>query len=442
MGQATATAEFLAKLRARLPALDTTPRLSVAFSGGLDSSVLLHGLAKLELPVELRALHVNHGLHADADAWEAHCRACAADLGIAYESRRVSVDRIDRGVEAAARQARYAAIADLLAEGEIVATAHHADDQLETVLLRMLRGSGVAGLKAIAELAELGAGILIRPLLDFSRAELEAQAVRWRLDWREDPTNRALEFDRNYLRAEVLPSLRERWPRASKAAVRLARHMRDADEILAAMAAADGSGLSDPVPRASLRALGPARQRNLLRALVAARDLPMPSSDQLEELRLSLAVTRPDAQVCVRWPGVEVRTYRDALYFLAPLPAVGPGPDSRLSAQCPWVSAQAGRLSLEPTERAGLPEAWVRAGLEVRFRHGGESFRPFDRAHTRPLKRWLSEAHILPWMRDRIPLLFHEERLVAVGDLWVADEARHQDAPYWAVRWAEHPPVR
>lgn len=440
MGDSDATAEFLAKVYARLPALDEVPRLSVAYSGGLDSSVLLTGLAKLKLPVELRALHINHGLHADADHWQARCRARAAELGIGFESRCVHVDPTEVGVEAAARQARYAAIAETLLRGEIVATAHHGDDQLETVLLRMLRGSGVKGLKAIAEVADLGAGALIRPLLDWSRAELEAQARRWQLEWLEDPTNSSLKFDRNFLRVEVLPALRERWPAASKAAVRLARHMRDADEILAAMACFDAADSPDPVPRKILRALSPARQRNVLRALVAQRGLPMPGSDQLEELKASLDVTRPDAQTCVRWPGAEARVYRDALYLLQPLAPVEP-PRDRLGADRPWVSAQAGVLSLRPTEHAGLPETWVREGLQVRFRQGGESFRPLDRGHTRPLKRWLSDAHILPWMRDRIPLLFHGETLVAVADLWLADEVRQHDPPYWSVRWSDHPRV-
>jgi len=434
------SAEFLAKLRANLPALDQTPRLSVAYSGGLDSTVLLTALVKLELEVPVRALHVDHGLRAESPEWQAHCERYAGELAVEFETRRVHVDPADQGIEAAARQARYAALAELLEHNEVLVTAHHADDQLETALLRLFRGSGVKGLTAIAERVPLGSGYLNRPLLNFSRAELAAQARQWQLVWLDDPSNQSLRFDRNYVRHEVLPSIVRRWPAAARAAVRLAAHMRDADEILKAMASMDLAGATDPVPRGILRRLSPARQRNALRALVARQGLPLPGTAQLEELRASLAVTRADAETCVRWPGAEARVYRDRLYLLEPLEPVTPPESSLLAAR--WESEHAGALWLERSTGPGLPDAWVRQGLRIRFRRGGESFRPLQRAHKRPLKRWLQDEHILPWMRNRIPLLYRDEQLVAVGDLWVSDDVRHSDPPYWVVRWANHPPIR
>ncbi|HEX5419512.1 MAG TPA: tRNA lysidine(34) synthetase TilS, partial [Gammaproteobacteria bacterium] len=209
------------------------PCFAVAFSGGLDSSVLLAAMTRLPTRYALRALHVDHGLHPDSADWARRCAEFAAGLEVPYRSARVSVDagRGD-GLEAAAREARYAALAELLEPGETLLTAHHADDQLETLLFRLLRGTGVRGLRGILPRSRLGVDFVARPLLGFTRAELRAQAERWGLQWLEDPSNRDLAYDRNYLRAAVLPVVLKRWPRASQTASRLAAAAADAESIL------------------------------------------------------------------------------------------------------------------------------------------------------------------------------------------------------------------
>jgi tRNA(Ile)-lysidine synthase len=280
-GRANALA---AKLRAVLgdwAAAQPPSGVTVAFSGGLDSTVLLATLCRLDLPVRLRAAHVDHGLDPRSGEWSAHCAGVAAALGVEFAGVRVAVDRASgEGVEAAARTARYRALGELLAPGEWLLTAHHADDQLETLLLRLLRGTGVRGLRGIVAFGPFGAGWLGRPLLDVTREELRGEAALRQLDWLEDPSNAEPRHDRNYLRMQVLPALRARWPAAAHQAQRLAEQASEAERLLEAVAGDDARALAESwhVPRATLAALDPARQRNLLRYLLRAVGIGAPSA--------------------------------------------------------------------------------------------------------------------------------------------------------------------
>lgn len=424
------------------------PRVTVAFSGGLDSTVLLAALCRLDLPTRVRAAHVDHGLQPQSAEWSAHCGAVAAALGAEYVAVRVAVDRASRhGLEAAARDARYGALADLLVPGEWLLTAHHGDDQLETLLLRLVRGTGVRGLRGIIEFGPFAAGFLGRPLLQLSRAALEAQARALGLTWLEDPSNREPRHDRNYLRLHVLPALLERWPSAVQHAERLAAQMTEAEELLDGLAAADAKALAVPwhVPRAALAALEPKRQRNLLRHLLRSGGLGTLSARKLEELRTALLASRPGSSALVRWPGGEGRVFRGALYLSAPLPpASHPELAVRLGRGERWTGPE-GSIELVPALDAhGVPDSWLAAGLTLRFRAGGERFRPRGRRHHYSLKHLFQESGIVPWMRSRVPLLARGDALVAIGDLWItADvDAAPADEPRWCVRWTEHAAVR
>jgi len=443
------TEPFLARLAAVLaswPAPETGARVTVAFSGGLDSTVLLVALARLRLGAPLRAVHVDHGLHADSAAWSAHCSAVAAEVGVSFLGIRAVVERgAGLGLEAAAREARYAALAQGMTAGEVVLTAHHGDDQLETVLLRTLRGTGVRGLQGIRQRVPFGSGSLARPLLGWTRAELRERALAWGLRWLEDPANRDPRHDRSFLRTEVVPRLVARWPAAARSAQRLTEQMGDAERILEEVAARDAEPLADPrrLPRAVLAALDAPRQRNLLRHLLGRVGFDPLNAAKIDELRTALLDARRDAQPRVRWPGGEGRVYRSHLYLMRSLPDPSPeGYRAGMDARNPWLGPE-GDLRFEPAaSEPGLPESWLDAGLELRFRTGGEDFRPLDRAHGQPLKRWFQEAAIVPWMRSRIPLLYRGDRLVAVGDLWLADETRAAARePRWRVSWSNHPPL-
>ena len=443
--------ELTAALRATLErwaSAHLPPRVTVAFSGGLDSTVLLAALCRLALPVPVRAAHVDHGLHPQSAAWRAHCARVAAAYGTEFSAVSVGVDRATGlGLEAAARDARYRALGELLAPGEWLLTAHHGDDQLETLLLRLTRGTGVRGLRGIIPFGPFGAGSLGRPLLDFTRAELRAQALNWNLSWLEDPSNREPRHDRNYLRLHVLPALLARWPDAAQRAARLAEQMGEAERLLEAVAAEDARRLATPwhVPRAALEALEPARQRNLLRHLLRGIGLRVPSANKLEELRTALLDAHSASHAIVRWPDGEGRVFRDALHLGVPLPPGSP-PDhtAPIGIAEGWTGPE-GRLEWAPAhEGYGLPESWLVEGLTLRFRAGGERFQPRGRHHHHSLKDLFQESGVVPWMRERVPLLYRGATLVAIGDLWVSADVdgAPADEPRWCVQWTQHPPLR
>ena len=439
---------FAARLRAVLDGWaspQAPPRVTVAFSGGLDSTVLLSTLCRLRLAARVRAAHVDHGLQPQSAAWGEHCARVAAAHGSELVSVRVAVDRTaGEGLEAAAREARYGALRGLLLPGEWLLTAHHADDQLETVLLRMVRGTGVRGLRGIIAFGPFGAGWLGRPLLKFTRAELRAEAEARGFAWIDDPSNAEPRHDRNYLRLHVLPALRARWPAAAQHAERMAEQASDAEGLLEVVAAEDARALPAPwhVPRATLAALAPARQRNLLRHLLRLAGLDAPSARKIEELRHALLESRAESRARVRWPSGEGRIYREALHLIAPLPTASPrGYAARVGPGESWVGPE-GRLTLVPADaRVGLPQSWLERGLTLKFRGGGERFRPRGRAHHHSLKHLFQESGVVPWMRDRVPLLYRGDDLAAIGDLWISADvdAAPASEPRWRVHWTEHP---
>ena len=398
-------------------ALDRYPgrRCCVAYSGGLDSTVLLHALAALrdERILELRAVHVDHGLHPDSPSWAEHCIREAAALSVPCVVVRVAVDRdAGLGPEAAARDARYAALAAEVGAGEAVLTAQHADDQAETVLLALLRGSGPAGLAAMPEAAPFGPGLLLRPLLGFTRAELAAWAGERGLRWVDDPSNEHLGFARNYLRAAVAPALRAQWPSFARSFARSAHHAADAAALLDVLADADlaAARVGDALDAAAVNALPDARARNLVRHWIAARGLPPPPYERLVEALRQLRGAAPDRVPAVDWPGAVLRRWHGHLFVDAPMDGE-PGVDWRL----------------EPAD-AGLSAARLgAAALDVRFRAGGERLRVRAGGPRRALKDLLTEAGVPPWRRAHLPLLFADDTLVAAGNLcidadWVAAE--------------------
>lgn len=420
-------------------------RYVVAFSGGLDSTVLLHALAvrpgRPSGPI--LAVHVDHGLHADSASWATHCEALAAELGVDYAMRRVAVDPGgEGGPEAAARRARYSVLRSFIEPGDWLLSGHHQDDQAETLLLHLMRASGPAGLAGIAPARRFAAGWLVRPLLDTPREDLEAYARSLGLGYVEDPSNRDQQFDRNYLRHEILPRLERRWPDAAGRIRRSAELARDAAGLLAELAAADCERLGDRADRlsiAGLKALSPARQRNVLRHAIGELGLPVPGAPRLESILIDLLTARPDAQPLVAWAGGEARRYRDRLYLL-PVSAADAEPD-RQAVEGLHVPLEhgLGALVLVPGSECGLAEALLERGLEVRYRVGGEEIKPYGQRHTKKLKKLLQEAGVVPWMRERLPLLYASGRLVAVADLWLADDAAA--TPGTAVRWQNRPAI-
>ena len=293
------------------------PDLVVALSGGVDSTVLLAALAAQRIEgLRVRALHVNHGIHPNADAWSRHCRALARRLGVPLRVLKTQVVRSPGvSLEAAARDARYALLAAELGPGECLLTGHHEDDQLETVLLQLFRGAGLAGLAAMPQITPFAAGWLVRPLLSVTRAELQEWAREAGLSWVEDDTNADESLDRNYLRRQVLPLIRGRWKGVGFAVSRSARHAAEGQRLLDAVARTDveraASGAELFVP--ALRALQLDRRRNALRFWIVKSGARVPDTSRLEEIAGPLMAARPDSNPSVAWGDVEVRRHADLL---------------------------------------------------------------------------------------------------------------------------------
>jgi tRNA(Ile)-lysidine synthase len=418
----------------------------VALSGGLDSTVLLHALVALGV-APLRAAHVDHGLQPQSGAWAQQCERLCAGLGVPLAVHRVTVDaRGGEGPEGAARRVRYAVLAAGLAPGEVLATAHHRDDQAETVLLNLVRGGGVAGLGGVPAAAALGPGRLLRPLLELPRAALAEYARGAALAWVEDPSNADRGLDRNFVRHEVLPLLAQRWPAASVTLARSGRLCAEAAGLLDELAAQDARrvGRRGRVRVAALAELAPARQRNLLRHLCRLALGSVPSEARLREGLAQLLAAGPDRNPALEWTGGSIRRHRGELHVLPPLPG-GAGPAGGKLAATAGASLDLGglgRLRLVRARGAGLATARLGESLEVRWRRGGERLRPAGDAHTRELKKLLQDRGIVPWMRPHVPLVYAGDALAAVGTLWVADEyAARAGEPGLRLRWERHPPL-
>lgn len=397
--------------------------LWVAYSGGLDSHVLLHLLVQTRLQyhqLNLYAVHIDHGINPLSAAWRQYCQQVCQALGVDCQ-----VEQLDRSkltgpsLEASARQARYEIFAKLLSNGGTLLTAHHRDDQAETVLLRLLRGAGSQGLAAIPEQRSLGKGVLVRPLLAFTRAQLQRYAQEHQLQWIEDDSNSRTDFDRNHLRHEVMPLLQARWPAASTTLARAAEHCRETAVLLQELAAQDWQQTQGTVANtlsvAALTSLTPARQRNLLRFWLQQLDLPLPSERQLEQLRSDCLTQREDATPLMCWPGAEVRRFDGNLYAMPPLAihdanVILPWPDLSKSLQLP---SDLGQLTVAHLEMMGIALT-SNANVSIRFRQGGERIQLAGRQGAHALKKLFQEWRVAPWLRDRIPLLYVNDKLAAV----------------------------
>lgn len=433
---------IIAPLLAAHPRLD---RLIVGYSGGLDSHVLLHLLAthRASWPERtLAAVYLDHGLQAASAGWGEHCAHVCRALEVPFRALKIDARPAPgESPEAAARRARYAAFAAELGPDAALLTAHHRDDQAETLLLQLLRGAGPHGLAAMPAAARLGRGWLLRPLLEVGRADLLAHARDHGLRWIEDASNADPGFDRNYLRHRVLPLLRERWPAVTQNLARSARLCAETAAWLDAEADADLTRVvaerSDGLHLPALRELNALRQRNVLRRWLKGLGLPVPDNRQLSHILHDIPSAGRDRQPCVRWPGGETRRYRDTLYALLPLAPHDPRraflwrPEE--AGYPPLDLPGIGQLRLRETMGAGLPiTALAGATLTVRFRQGGERFHPAGRAHGQELKKLLQEAGVPPWERDRLPLLYADEKLLAVVGLGgVADQVAGPGETGW-----------
>ena len=415
-----------------LVALPKSAHLWVAYSGGCDSHVLLHLLHQLQLilqlPLKLSAIHVNHGLSPYAGEWAEHCARVCAELDIPIRILEVNAKaKAGQSPEEAARHARYQAIDAQLAAGEYLCTAHHQDDQAETLLLQLLRGAGPKGLAAMGVQSPLGRATQLRPLLNLSREQIQQYAEEANLQWVDDHSNSDTRFDRNYLRHEILPRLKQRWPAAARTISRSAEHCAQAAGLLEQRAEEDWQqcrGQTGPLDTcldvmkiATMQMLPLARQKNLLRYWVVLNGLPLPSEIKLHHIINDVMGAAEDRVPCVAWSGAEVRRYQGHLYIMRPLLPF----DTNIV--IPWKTmAQPlllpdGRtLVLESVQQQlGVSGRLLQQGdVTIRFRQGGETLLLPNSAHHKTLKQLLQERGVPSWQRDRLPLLYVGEQLMVV----------------------------
>jgi tRNA(Ile)-lysidine synthase len=406
------------------------PRVLVAFSGGVDSTVVAHLFVKQRRKFgNLRLAHVDHGLQDASGDWARHCMRMARAWRTPLITLRASIER-KRGdsPEAVAREARYTLLAQALMPGEVLVTAQHRDDQVETLLLQLFRGAGVAGLSAMPTIAPFGLGRIARPLLDTPRAQLLAYALAHKLEWVDDPTNEQTAFGRNFLRLRVMPVIRERWPGVDLAIARSVAHMADAQQLLDAQALADLAATADGVGLnvAALRALPAARRRNVVRAFVARAGLQTPQANWLREIVGPILAARADAQPELKLPGGVLRRRAGRLELEVNSKDRANLSGEIVSKSWRWredrvlIVNEAGDSLTLTDDAAGLIDLdKVPAVLTLRARRGGEQLRPGSRARTQALKSLLQAAKIPVDERARLPLLFAGERLICVGDRWI-----------------------
>ena len=429
-------------LAERLASLRDIRCFRIAYSGGRDSRVLLHALAQARaMLAPLEAVHVDHGLQPASAAWTRHCAAVCASLKVPFIA--VTVDGTagaGESPEAAARRARYEALAAMMMPGDCLLTAHHCEDQAETLLLQLLRGAGPHGLAAMPEVTAFAGGWHARPLLRYGRQELHRYAEAQALRWIDDPSNADPGFDRNYLRHEVMVRLQARWPAASRVLTRDAEHQAEAAQLLDELAAMDllqCHGESSSLRLSSLLALTPARQRNLLRHWLKSQGFPLPDGVRLAKVQHEVMHAAPDRAPAVAWAGVVVRRYREHLYAMPRHAAVDVGLSLPWDVQVPLPLPDGTLLSAIPARGVGVKAALCREqAITVRYRQGGERCRPGPRAANRPLKHLLQEAGVPPWERERLPLIYVGGQLAAVANYWVcAPCGAEGDEPGLRIAW-------
>jgi tRNA(Ile)-lysidine synthase len=419
----------------------------VALSGGADSANLLAAAASMRgnfRGLDVRAVHVDHGLQPAAAAFREACAALCGKFHVPLTVLSLVVHTPQgASLEAAARDARYGALAAELKPGECLLTAHHSKDQAETLLLQALRGAGLKGMAAMPICRPLGQGWHLRPVLETPQHELLALGAHRSEASVSDPMNDDVRFDRAYLRRRVWPLLELRWPAAGATLARAARHAGEAQELAEGWAAADVSKLRDgdalSVP--GLRTLAPRARVNAMRFWLAEFGVEAPPAARLTEALRQMFEAQADHLPVVVWGNYALRRYRQRIFLTAAHPP-------RLEGWRAWSCGAAAPLDLGTdlgtlrwvAQAGALDPTRVGEALSVRRREGGETLKPAAGASTQSVQHLCQSQGVLPWMRDALPLVFAADALIAIGDLWL--DARFRAAagvPGMAIRWEGAP---
>lgn len=416
--------------------------LWVAYSGGCDSHALLHSLVSLrsEIKAEIKAIHINHGLSPLANEWEEHCRIICEQLSVPYVAVKVDASAKKASPEEAARHARYAEWKKLLNKDEVILLAHHQDDQAETVLIQLLRGSGVKGLAAMPAQQNFSLGLLCRPMLGFLREEIYSYAVEKNLNWIDDPSNFDTDFDRNFLRQDIIPLLETRWPSLKKTLSRTATHTAEADQLLSELASQDWLKVqnNNQIKISELIKVDKKRQRNVVRYWLATIcKLTLPDTIHLQRILDEVLTAAEDAKPEVIWRGGEVRRYQGLLYAQDKL--IEPDNNKVLiwpNIEKPIALNNDGlKLSATSSLGAGLSQEKLKnVEILLKFRQGGETCRPAGRGQTHQLKKLFQEWQVPPWLRASVPLIYVNGELAEVVGYCRCDSfAAAEGEPGWVI---------
>ncbi len=418
------------KLQQLLLPLQGRDSFLLGLSGGMDSVVLLHAMSELFsrglLSGNLRAIHINHGLQDAASRWQSFCEQLCAARQIEFHCASVNINSDGQisGLESKARAERYRVFEGALQAGEVLLLAHHLDDQLETLLFRLNRGSSLKGLAAIPQQRQLGAGEIFRPLLDFTRDELLTFAQAQKLEWVEDGSNEDIQFDRNLLRQEILPAIEARWPGYRSSWQKSLQLITEANSLLEELAKSDLEALQEESSPAlsitGLLQLSQARQRNLLCAWVEQQGLPDLGWNQLHHL-VNEFIPQAGSEGLLAAEGYEIGKFNKLLYLVKTL-AIPVASKNWSPLENEKIELEgSGILKAREVAGQGLSKRFAES-VEVRFRQGGESCRLKGRP-SKSLKKIMQEAQIEPWWRDRMPLIYRDEELLCIPGIGVCEEA-------------------
>ncbi len=413
-------------------------RVCIAYSGGLDSTVLLHLVSQSHFADRAFALHINHQLSAHSDDWEKHCSDTAKVFGVMFESQKVIVASTGKGVEQDAREKRYVALSSALGTNDLLLFAHHQNDVTETFMFRVMRGAGLTGLQAIPRVRSLdsGKGNLLRPLLGCTRVELLQYAEDKELAWVDDESNEDTRFDRNFLRHELFPVLSSRWNNAEEKIGQSVAHLSEASALLDEYGKQDldlceckRERLGESISIERMAAFSEARQKHIIRVWCQGLGYSLPGRAQLAKLSEVLHA-RADAQPKLQWGRCALRRYGGRLYLSPLIDILGRKGMSLALNQRVHIGENG-----EYVHCSASAPGEVSQPLSLRFRSGQERCQPKGRAHSQTLKKLLQEYRLEPWFRDMVPLIYLGDELVAVGDLFVCDSPAHLP-PDFSVSWA------
>ncbi len=425
-----------------LSAFPQAKKIWIACSGGMDSCVLLHLIFsnKEKIGQSLEIVYVDHGLQDESAEWGDFCRMQCSSYDLPFTQLNIN-ETLPKGesVEAWAREKRYALITQIMNKGDLLFTAHHQDDQVETFFLQALRGAGPRGLSSMPLFKDITNGIHVRPLLNFCRNELLSYANENNLSWQEDLSNADTKFDRNYLRNNIIPVFENRWPAYRETISRLINHQQDCASLMNEVGLEDLKLVSheNKLRLDTLRSLSVTRQKNIIFAWLQELQLEMPGSKHINQIFSGLINSTSDSAPCVNWKDVEIRKYRTLLYasnkIKKDVDSIAYG----------WDLARPLKIMDETLIAkmeigSGLSKEKIKnSKISVQYRHGGEKIKPNNNTHSKTVKQLFQEQGVLPWVRDRFPLVYVNDTLAVIPGVCVdINYSAGIDEPSWQIEWS------